>query len=604
MFDPSKIRNIAIVAHIDHGKTTLLDALLKQSNIFREGENVPERMMDQHDQEKERGITIYAKQTSLYYKDFKINVIDTPGHADFSAEVERILTMVNAVLLLIDAKEGPMPQTRFVLKLALKQGLNPIVVVNKIDRKDANPEDALNKTFDLFVELGATDKQLDFPYIYASGFNGYAIKTPTDTPKDIQPMFELIVDKCPPPPGSLALPFLMHVSNLTYDEFLGRGACGKVLEGTVKVKDSLVHIDMHGHTHSIRVSKIEGYFGLKKIDLDIAGAGDIVILYGIDEINIGDTLCDPNHIVELPRIFISEPTVSVDIRPNSGPFASKEGKFVTMNKIKERLAKEKKANISLKIEEVTQKDEFMRVSGRGTLHLAILIEEMRREGFELLISKPEVILKTIDGIVNEPFEKVHIEIPERVTGTIIEDLSSSRKGQMQSLQTDEQGISHLEFLCPTRSMMGYRSEFLTKTSGLGILTSTFEVYGPHIGKIERRNRGVLISNCTGKANGYACFNIQERGSLFVKPQDPVYEGMIIGQNSKENDLVVNITKEKQLTNVRASGADENIILTPPRTFSLEEAIDFIEEDELIEVTPKSIRLRKKELAEGDRKRKK
>ncbi len=602
MFDPKKIRNIAIIAHIDHGKTTLLDQLLKQGNIFRETEAVPERVMDSYDQEKERGITIFAKHTSIFYDDCKINIIDTPGHADFSGEVERVLGMVNAVLLLVDAKEGPMPQTRFVLSRALRLGVKPIVVLNKIDKPHADPDRVLDETFDLFVELGANDEQLDFPYIYASGLSGFAINKVGDEGIDLKPLFELIIDKCPPPPGTLDLPFLLQAATVTYDPFLGRGACGRILEGTAKKGDTITRIDRDGKHTNHRIAKIEGHHGLKKVELEEAGCGDIVILSGVGTIDIGDTLTDPDHIVQLPPIELTEPTVSIEIIVNSSPFVGREGKHVTMNKIKDRLHKEKEANITLKIEEIPDRDDAIRVCGRGELHLAVLLETMRREDYECAVSKPKVITKVVDGKTHEPFERCHIEIPERYSGTIIEDLSK-RKGEMKNLQTNEQGITFLEFFIPTRGLMGYRSEFITKTSGLGILTSIFDSFGPEKGAIASRLKGVLIANMTGKANGYACFNLQGRGHLFVTPTDDVYEGMVVGEHARDNDLVVNITKAKQLTNVRASGTDENIILTPPRKFILEEAIDYIEDDELVEITPKTIRIRKKHLKESDRKRK-
>lgn len=601
MHDPQKIRNIAIIAHIDHGKTTLLDNLLKQGNIFREHEKVPERVMDSYDQEKERGITIFAKHTCVNYKDFKINIIDTPGHADFSGEVERVLGMVNSVLLLIDAQEGPMPQTRFVLSVALKMGLRPIVVLNKIDRPHANPDRALNLTFDLFMELGANDEQLDFPYIYASGFNGYAIEKVGDTPKDLTPLFELILEKAPAPAGNLELPFLMQAATLTYDEYVGRQACGRILEGKIKKHDTVTRVDRNGNHTNHKIVKIQGHLGLKEIELEDAGAGDIVVLSGIPEIEIGDTICDPNEIHQLPPITLAEPTVSVEFLVNTSPFVGKDGKHVTMNKLRDRLQKEKRANISLKIEEIPGRDDAIRVCGRGELHLAVLIEAMRREGYEVAISKPKVITKEVDGVVMEPMERVHVEVPENFSGTVIEDLSK-RKGEMRSLETSEHGLTTMQFLVPTRGLMGYRNDFLTRTSGLGVLTSIFETFAPWKGEMAGRARGVLISNCPGKANGYALFTLQERGSLFVKPGEEVYEGMIVGEHARDNDLIVNATKAKQLTNVRAAGSDENIILTPPRKFTLEQAIDYIADDELVEVTPNFIRLRKVYLTENERKR--
>jgi GTP-binding protein len=600
MFKPEKIRNIAIIAHIDHGKTTMLDSLLKQSNVFRDNEKIPERVMDSYDQEKERGITIFAKHTSVFFEDFKINIIDTPGHADFSGEVERVLGLVNCVLLLVDAQEGPMPQTRFVLSQALKIGLRPIVVLNKIDRPHADPDRALNLTFDLFVELGANDEQLDFPICYASGLGGFAAMDLKDPRTDMRPLFELIIKSVPHPPGNLELPFLMQAATLSYDDFVGRQACGRILEGKIRKGDSITKVDKDGHPTQHKVSRIEGYHGLRKVEMEEAGVGDIISISGIPEVTIGDTLCDPQHIVHLPPIILAEPTLSVEMMVNNGPFVGKDGKHVTMNKLRDRLSQEKKANISLKIEE-NFRDDAARICGRGELHLAVLIEAMRRENYEFTISKPQVIFKKVEGVEQEPYEAVHIEVPQEYSGTVIEELSR-RKGEMRALNTNEHNITTIEFLVPTRGLMGYRNSFLTVTRGLGILTSIFDSYGPHKGEIPGRPNGVLIANGPGKVTGYACFSIQERGSLFIRPGDEVYEGMVVGENSRDNDLVVNPTRGKQLTNVRASGSDENIILTPPRSFTLEQAIDFIQDDELVEVTPNFIRLRKRFLNENERKR--
>ncbi len=599
MYKPKYIRNIAIIAHIDHGKTTMLDALLAQSKIFRENEKVPERAMDSYDQEKERGITIFAKHTSLYFDEYKINIIDTPGHSDFSGEVERVLGMVNSVLLLVDAQEGPMPQTRFVLSQALKMGLCPIVVLNKIDRPNANPDNALNLTFDLFVELGATNEQLDFAVIYASGLGGFAAKELTDPRTDMRPLFEMIIDKVPAPPGNLELPFLMQASTLSYDSFVGRLACGRILEGTIKKGQSLTRVDKDGNHTTHRIVRIEGYLGLRKVEMEEAGVGDIVNLAGIPDIMIGDTLCDPTQVVQLPPIHLSAPTRSIEIPVYNSPGAGRQGTPGTMNKIRDRLLQEKKANISLKIE--MTRDDCVEVCGRGELHLAVLLEAMRREGYEFIISKPRVILKDIDGVQSEPMENVHIEVPEQYSGTVIEELSR-RRGEMRHLQTNEHGITTMQFYTPTRGLMGYRNDFLTVTRGLGILTSIFDSYGPWKGPIEGRTRGVLVSGNSGRVTGYACFNLQDRGTLFVGPGTEVYEGMVVGENTRDNDLVINVTKEKQLTNIRAAGSDENVILTPPRQFTLEQAIDFINEDEVVEITPKSLRLRKRALSENERKR--
>ncbi len=601
MQSPKKIRNVAIIAHIDHGKTTMLDSLLKQSNIFRDNQVTAERMMDSFDQEKERGITIFAKHTSVQFEDYLINIIDTPGHADFSGEVERILGMVDSVLLLVDAQEGPMPQTRFVLSKSLKMGLRPIVVLNKIDRPNATPDAVLDMTFDLFTELGATDAQLDFRYCYAAGLAGYAIQNLDDPRVDMRPLFELIVSAVDAPSGDLEAPFLMQASTISYDDYVGRQACGKILQGTVKKGQQVIHCNAEGKQTRCSITKIEGYMGLNKVELEEAGVGNIVCLSGIPDITIGDTLCDPKEIIQLPPIKLDEPTVAVDITVNNSPFVGRSGKHVTMNKIRSRLEREKKANISLRIEDEGGEQDKISVAGRGELHLSVLIESMRREGYEFSVSKPRVIIKEIDGVNCEPIERVHIEVPEEFVGAVIEEMSR-RRGEMQHLDNDEHGITSIDFLIPTRGLMGYRNDFLTVTRGLGILTSVFENFSPWKGVIPGRPRGVLISMCAGKTNGYACFNLQDRGVLFVSPGDEVYEGMVVGENSRENDLIVNVIKGKQLTNVRASGSDENIILTPPRRFTLEQSIDYIQDDELIEVTPDCIRMRKRFLTEADRKR--
>lgn len=607
MFTPDRIRNIAIIAHIDHGKTTLLDQLLKQSHVFRDNQHVPERVMDSYDQEKERGITIFAKHTSVRYVDdqgveYKFNIIDTPGHSDFSGEVERILGMVDSVLLLVDAQDGPMPQTRFVLSKSLKMGLKPIVVLNKIDRPHADPDRVLNETFDLFAELSATDDQLDFRYCYASGLSGFATHKINDERKDLKPLFELIIEGVPAPKGSLDAPFLMQAATLSYDDYVGRQACGRILDGKIKKGQAIIHSDPAGKQTRATITRIQGWLGLERIDLEEASVGDIVVLSGVPEVIIGDTFSDPNQVRILPPIKLDEPTVSVDITVNSSPFVGKSGKHVTMNKLRDRLERERRSNISLRIEASQTDQDKVSVAGRGELHLAVLIEAMRRDGYEFSVSKPRVLLKEQDGVQLEPVERVHIEVPEEYSGRVIEELSK-RKGEMQHLDTNEHGITTMEFLLPTRGLMGYRSEFLTQTRGLGILTSIFEEFQPWKGPIAGRQRGVMISNCLGKANGYGCFNLQERCTLFVSPGEDVYEGMIVGENTRDNDLVVNVTKAKQLTNVRASGSDENIILIPPRRFTLEQAIDYVQDDELIEVTPDSIRMRKTILNEVDRNRK-
>lgn len=598
---PEKIRNIAIVAHIDHGKTTLLDCLLKQSHVFRTNQIIPERVMDSYDQEQERGITIFAKHTGVYYHDFKINIIDTPGHADFSGEVERVLGMVDSVLLLVDAQEGPMPQTRFVLSKSLKMGLRPIVVLNKIDRPHANPDRALDLTFDLFSELGATDEQLDFRYCYASGMGGFAIHHLRDQHVNMDPLFELIISAVPQPSGEPENPFLMQVQTVSYDDYLGRQACGKIKQGVVRKGMQVILVNEKGEQIRNTITRIEGHLGIEKTEMDEAGVGDIVLLSGIADAMIGDTICDVDNVVTLPHIKMDEPTVSVDMMVNNSPFVGRDGKHVTMNKIRARLEKEKRNNVSLKIEASATDQDRITVSGRGELHLSVLIEAMRREGFEVSVSKPRVITKQIDGQVHEPLERVYIEVPEEYSGSVIEELSR-RKGEMQKIHTNEHKITSMEFLIPTRGLMGYRNEFLTMTRGLGILTSIFETFSPWRGTIPGRPRGVLVSSQSGKTTGYACYGIQERGVLFVSPGDDIYEGMVVGENSRDNDLIVNVAKEKQLTNVRASGSEENIVLVPARKFTLEQAIDYIQDDELIEVTPRQIRMRKRFLTENERKR--
>lgn len=601
MSSESKIRNIAIVAHIDHGKTTLLDSLLKQSHLFRDNEVIPDRAMDSNDQERERGITIYAKHTGLLFKDYKINIIDTPGHSEFSGEVQRVLGMVSSVLLLVDAQDGPMPQTRFVLSQALKMGLCPIVVINKIDRPHADPDKVLNETFDLFVELGANHEQLDFKYCYASGLSGFACREINDERVNMDPLFEMIIEAVPPPPSDENVPLQMQIMTISYNDYVGRQGTGRIQQGKIRKGQQVLRVGAEGNQSSHTVTRVEGYRGLARIELQEAGAGDIISISGVQDVMFGDTLCDPQHPAQLPKIDIDEPTVSINLMINSSPFVGRDGKQVTFNKIKERLYKEKRSNISLRIEESSNAQDAMQVSGRGELHLAVLIETMRREGYELSVSKPQVIVKEIDGVKHEPIERVYIEVPEEYSGAVIEELSK-RKGSMVSLHTNEQSITSMEFLVPTRGLMGYRNEFLTVTRGLGILTSLFENFSPWKGDMPKRKNGVLISINQGKTTAYSIFNLQDRGVIFKKPGEEIYEGMIVGENNRDNDMIVNLTKGKQLTNVRASGSDENIILIPARVFTLEKAIDYIEDDELIEVTPNSINLRKKFLKENERKR--
>lgn len=593
----TKIRNIAIIAHIDHGKTTLLDCLLKQGQLFRDNQAIPERVMDSYDQEKERGITIFAKNTSIPYKDAKINIIDTPGHADFSGEVERVLGMVNSVLLLVDAQDGPMPQTRFVLSKALKMGLRPIVVINKVDRPNATPDKVLDETFDLFVELGATDEQLAFHHIYASALNGWAINHLEDEHKDITPLLDMILEAVPEPSGDPNKPFLMQAMSLGYDDYVGRQATGRILNGKVKKGQKVRLAKSDGKESFHTITRIEGHSGLQRVELAEAGKGDIVILSGIEEIQLGDTITESDSKETLPPVSIDPPTLSIEIMANGGPFAGREGKHVTFNKIRERLYREQRSNISLKIEEIRGTTDAVSVSGRGELHLSVLLEAMRREGFEMAISKPKVILKTIDGVQCEPIERVFIDVPEEYSGKIIEQFAA-RKGEMHHLAVNEHGISEMEFLIPTRGLMGYRNDFLTTTRGLGIMSTLFECYQPLKGEIPGRETGALISMNTGKATTYAIEQLQDRGVMYVSPGDEVYEGMVVGEHNRDNDLVVNITKTKQLTNFRASGSEDLSMITPAKKVLLERAIGTVEDDELVEITPYNIRLRKRVMKKG------
>lgn len=597
MYHPKFIRNIAIIAHIDHGKTTLVDSLLKQSNILRDNTKLQERAMDSNDQERERGITIFAKHTCIPFEDYKINIVDTPGHADFSGEVERVLGMVNSVLLLVDAQEGPMPQTRFVLSKSLKMGLKPLVIVNKIDRPHADPDRVLNETFDLFVELGANDEQLDFSYCYASGLGGYAKKSLADESADMRPLLELIIEKVAAPTGSLEDPFLMQVSQVSFDDYVGRLVCGRILQGKVRRGQQLLHFSSSKQERG-NVSRLEGAMGLEKIEIEEAGVGDIVTLAGFADATIGDTMCDPSAPTCLPPITLDAPTVSVGFTVNGSPFVGRSGQHVTMNKIRERLEKERRANISLSIE---VDDDEVTVAGRGELHLAVLIEQMRREGYEFSLSKPKVVTREEGGELLEPMERVHVEVPAIYAGSVIEQLSQ-RRAEMQSLENSPEGITFLVFVIPMRGLIGYRNSFLTMTRGLGVLTSLFEGYAPWKGTMPGKSRGALIAGSGGNATAYALWNLQERGVLFVAPGDEVYEGMVVGEHNRDNDLIVNVTRGKQLTNVRAAGSDENIVLTPPLKLTLEQAIDYIRDDELVEVTPVFIRLRKKLLTENERKR--
>ena len=595
------LRNIAIIAHVDHGKTTLVDKLLQQSGTLDRRNEGAERVMDSNDQERERGITILAKNTAIKWNDYRINIVDTPGHADFGGEVERVLSMVDCVLLLVDAVDGPMPQTRFVTQKAFARGLKPIVVINKIDRPGARPDWVMDQVFELFDNLGATDEQLDFPVVYASAINGIAGNDHEAMAEDMTPLFEAIIEHVEAPHVDVDGPFQMQISALDYNSFAGVIGVGRISRGKVKTNTPVKIIDAHAKVRNGRVLTIMGYHGLERIEVSEAQAGDIVCVTGMDELNISDTICNPDVVEALPALSVDEPTVSMTFQVNDSPFAGKEGKFVTSRNIKERLERELIHNVALRVEQGDSPEKF-RVSGRGELHLSVLIESMRREGFELGISRPEVIQKVVDGVVQEPYEIVMIDVEDQHQGAIIEELGK-RRADMTNMEVDGKGRCRLTFMIPSRGLIGFRSQFLTMTSGTGIMNSIFDHYGEvKEGEAVTRNNGVLVSMVTGKVLGYSLFTLQERGRLMIGPNIETYEGMIIGIHSRSNDLAVNPTKGKQLTNVRASGTDENIILTPPVRFSLEQALDFIEDDELVEVTPESIRIRKKLLTENARKR--
>jgi GTP-binding protein len=595
------LRNIAIIAHVDHGKTTLVDKLLQQSGTFAAHSKVTERVMDSNDIEKERGITILAKNTALDWNGYHINIVDTPGHADFGGEVERVLSMVDSVLLLVDAVDGPMPQTRFVTQKAFALGLKPIVVINKIDRPGARPDWVVDQTFDLFDRLGATDEQLDFPIVYASALNGYASLESTATDGDMTPLFETIVEKVSPPPVNIDGPFQMQVSSLDYNTYVGVIGIGRIQRGSVKPNMQLVIVNREGVERKGRMLQLFGFHGLDRVEVPEAQAGDIIAFTGIEKLEISDTLCHPDGVEILPPLTVDEPTVTMTFQVNNSPFAGKEGKFLTSRQIRDRLEKELQHNVALRVEDTSDPDKF-KVSGRGELHLSVLIENMRREGFELGVSRPEVIIKEIDGEKNEPFEMVTIEVEEIHQGSIMEKLGE-RKGDLVNMVPDGKGRIRLEYMMPSRGLIGFQTEFMTSTSGSGLLYHVFDHYGPmKKGELGVRKRGVLVSMLQGKALAYALFALQERGELFLVHADEVYEGMLVGIHSRSNDLVVNPTKAKQLTNIRAAGTDENLILTPIQKMTLEQALEFIAEDELVEVTPKSIRLRKKLLTENERKR--
>lgn len=596
-----KLRNIAIIAHVDHGKTTLVDKLLSQSGTLDRKDQGAERIMDSNDQEKERGITILAKNTAINWQDYRINIVDTPGHADFGGEVERVLSMVDSVLLLVDAVDGPMPQTRFVTSKAFEKGLNPIVVVNKVDRPGARPDWVIDQVFDLFDRLGATEEQLDFPVIYASALNGIAGPEADELAEDMTPLFEMIVEKVPAPQVDPAAPFQMQISALDYDSYTGVIGIGRIKRGSLSPGQQVVIKDIAGKERKGKVLNVKGYMGLERIDTDKANAGDIVCITGIDGLSISDTLCDPEHVEALPALTVDEPTVSMTFMVNDSPFAGLEGKFVTSRNIKERLEQELIHNVALRVEPGDSADKF-KVSGRGELHLSVLIETMRREGFELAVSRPEVIQKEIDGVLQEPYEHVVIDIEDQHQGSVMEELGL-RKAEMTNMEPDGKGRVKLEFLVPSRGLIGFRGQFLTLTSGSGIMTSVFDHYGVvKAGEVVSRQNGVLISMVKGKTLAYSLFNLQDRGRLFLGHGEDVYEGQIIGLHSRANDLTVNPTKAKQLTNIRAAGTDEALTLVPPIRHTLEQALEFIENDELVEVTPDSIRLRKKLLTENERKR--
>jgi GTP-binding protein len=594
------LRNIAIIAHVDHGKTTLVDKLLEQSGTLDRNQG-GERVMDSNDQEKERGITILAKNTAIKWNDYRINIVDTPGHADFGGEVERVMSMVDSVCLLVDAVDGPMPQTRFVTQKAFERGLRPIVVINKIDRPGARPDWVMDEIFDLFDRLGATEEQLDFPVIYASALNGIAGDDPDNMADDMTPLFQMIVDHVEAPKVELDGPFQMQVSALDYDSFVGVIGVGRITRGKLKPGTDIQLITAEGNTRKGRIQQVKGFHGLNRVDVDEAAAGDIVCISGIDGLNISDTLCAVGNVEALPPLTVDEPTVSMTFQVNDSPFAGKEGKYVTSRNIKDRLEQELIHNVALRVEEGDSPEKF-KVSGRGELHLSVLIETMRREGFEMAIGKPEVVQKEVDGELQEPYEQVVIDIEDEHQGSIMEEMGN-RRAEMTNMVPDGKGRTRLEFIMPARGLIGFRNQFLTMTSGSGILTNVFDHYGPvQTGLGSTRHNGVLVSMVAGKVLGYALFTLQERGRLFVSPATEVYEGMIVGLHSRDNDLVVNPTKAKQLTNVRASGTDEAINLTPPVKHTLEQALEFIEDDELVEVTPTSIRLRKKLLTENERKR--
>ncbi len=597
----SKLRNIAIIAHVDHGKTTLVDKMLQQSGTLGERFGPVERVMDSNDLEKERGITILSKNTAIRWGDYRINIVDTPGHADFGGEVERVLSMVDSVLLLVDAVEGPMPQTRFVTQKAFGHGLRPIVVVNKIDREGARPDWVIDQTFELFDRLGASDEQLDFPIVYASALNGYAGLADDVRQGDMTPLFEAILAHCPPPDVDPNGPLQLQISSLDYSPYTGAIAVGRITRGRARRNMPVLVVKSDGDSHRAKIGQVLGFSGLQRVEVEEAGAGDIVAITGIDAPNVSDTLCDPEQGEGLPPLSVDEPTVSMTFQVNTSPFAGREGDFLTSRQLKERLERELIHNVALRVEEGNDPEKF-RVSGRGELHLSILLENMRREGYELAVSRPEVIFREVKGEICEPYEQLTVDVEEQHQGAVMESLGV-RRGALKDMLPDGRGRVRLDYVIPSRGLIGFQTEFMTLTSGTGLIYHVFDHYGSaRQGGIAPRGNGVLISNSTGKALGYALYNLQERGRLFISPGEEVYEGQIVGIHSRENDLTVNPLKAKQLTNIRAAGSDENILLTPPVRFSLEQALEFIEDDELVEVAPSSIRIRKRHLKEHERKR--
>ncbi|GIO55596.1 MULTISPECIES: translational GTPase TypA [Paenibacillus] len=601
MHSRDKIRNIAIIAHVDHGKTTLVDQLLQQSGIFAKHEHLQERAMDSNDLERERGITILAKNTAITYKDFLINIVDTPGHADFGGEVERIMKMVDGVLLVVDAYEGCMPQTKFVLRKALEANLTPIVVVNKIDRPAARPAEVIDEVLDLFIELEANDDQLNFPVVYASALNGTSSLDPDKQDDNMLALYETITEHIPSPTEKVDEPLQFLVTLMDYNEYLGRIAIGRVNRGVIKQGQAVTVIMRDGKSKSARIEKLFGFQGLKRVEQEEAGAGDIIAIAGIKDINIGETIADPNHPEALPVLKIDEPTLQMTFLVNNSPFAGREGKWVTSRKLRERLMKELETDVSLRVEETDSPDAFI-VSGRGELHLGILIENMRREGYEMQVSKPEVIVKEIDGAKMEPIERLLIDVPEESMGAVMESLGS-RKAEMVNMVNTGNGQVRLEFLIPARGLIGYRTHFLTLTRGYGVMNHAFDSYGPlHSGQVGGRHQGVLVSSETGTSTFYGMMGVEDRGILFLEPGTEIYEGMIVGEHTRDNDIVVNICKEKQLTNVRSATKDDTVKMKTPRLFSLEQALEYLNDDEYCEITPKSVRLRKKILNKSERER--